>query len=51
MKTNEIANKIIKLFIDEQIPTSIQLDALKLAKLKIDFCRETSKKINQQNLF
>ena len=51
MKTQILANKIIKMFIDEKIPLSIQLDALKLAKLKIDFCKQTAKEIKQKELF
>ena len=40
-----LANKIIKMFIDEKVPLSIQLDSLKLAKEKIEWCRNESTKI------
>jgi hypothetical protein len=33
-RTQILANRIIKIFIDENVPLSIQLDALKLAKEK-----------------
>jgi len=49
-RTQLLANQIIKLFIDEKIPLSIQLDALKLAKQKIDFCKNTAKKMKQKKL-
>ena len=42
-RTQIMANKIIKLFIDNEIPLSIQLDALKLARQKIEFCKNTAK--------
>ncbi len=50
MKTQLLANKIIKLFIDENIPLSIQLDSLKLAKQKIDFCKDMSRDMKQKTL-
>ena len=50
MKTEILANKIIKLFIDNEIPLSIQLDALKLAKQKIEFCKNTAKEMKQKTL-
>lgn len=31
MKTEKITNKIIKMFIDEKVPLSIQLETLRLA--------------------
>ena len=31
MRTQQLANKIIKMFIDEKVPLSIQLASLKLA--------------------
>ena len=51
MKTEILANKIIKMFIDENVPLSIQLEALRLAKLKIEFCRKFGKEIYQLKLF
>ena len=51
MQTEILANKIIKIFIDEKVPLSIQLEALRLAKLKIEFCRKTGKSIYQTKLF
>jgi len=46
-----LANKIIKMFIDEQVPLSIQLESLKLAKEKIEWCRKTGLGMSQQKLF
>ena len=50
MKSQQLANKIIKMFIDEQIPLSIQLASLKLAKEKIEWCRKTGAEMKQQKL-
>lgn len=50
MTTNKLANKIIKLFIDENVPLSIQLEVLKIAKQKIEWCRENSVEISQYKL-
>lgn len=49
--TNQIANEIIKLFIDNDIPLNKQLEILKMARQKIEFCRITGKKIYQKELF
>lgn len=49
-KTQLLANKIIKMFIDENVPLSIQLDALKLAKQKIEWCRKTGKEFSQYKI-
>ena len=49
-RTQIIANKIIKLFIDNEIPLSIQIDALKLARKKIEFCKNTAKEMKQKKL-
>lgn len=49
-RTQLLANKIIKLFIDENIPLSIQLDSLKLARKKIEFCKNTAKEMKQKTL-
>ena len=48
-RTQIMANKIVKLFIDNKIPLSIQLDALKLARQKIEFCKNTAKDMKQKN--
>lgn len=48
---NNKANEIIKLFIDNEIPLSQQLEILKRVKDKIDFCRITNEKINEKTLF
>jgi hypothetical protein len=44
------ANKIIKLFIDNKIPLFQQLEILKLARKKIEFCRKTGAEIKQKTL-
>jgi hypothetical protein len=46
----KIANKIIALFINENVPISIQLEALKLARKKIEFIRKTGQEIAQHKL-
>lgn len=54
MKNNRInflSNKIIKMFIDEKVPISVQLDSLRMAKEKIEFCRKTGVGMAQQKLF
>ena len=49
-RTNELAQKIIKMFIDEAVPLSVQKTSLKLVKEKIDFCRKVGIEINQKKL-
>jgi hypothetical protein len=44
-------NEIIKLFIDNEIPITQQLEILKMARQKIEFCRSTAKEIKQHKLF
>jgi hypothetical protein len=44
------ANEIIKLFIDNEIPLHQQLEILKLAKQKIEFCRNTANEMKQKSL-
>jgi hypothetical protein len=44
------ANEIIKLFIDNKIPLFQQLEILKLARKKIEFCRKTGAEIKQKTL-
>jgi hypothetical protein len=51
MKTENLSNKIIKMFIEENVPLSIQLEALRLAKLKIEFCKKSGASIYQKNIF
>jgi len=50
-KIEKKANEIIKLFIDNKIPLSQQLEILKLARAKIEFCRNTTKDFKQKDLF
>ncbi len=45
-----LANKIIKIFIDEQIPLSQQLEVIKMVKERIDFCKKTGAEIKQLKL-
>ena len=47
----KISNEIIKIFIDKKTPLSKQLDILKLAKAKIEFCRNTAKDLKKKDLF
>ncbi len=44
------ANEIIKLFIDNEIPLSQQLEILKMVRQKIEFCRNTAKEMKQHKL-
>ena len=44
------ANEIIKLFIDNQIPFTQQLEIIKIVKQKIEFCRNTAKEVMQNKL-
>ena len=44
------ANKIIKLFIDNQIPLTQQLEILKMVRQKIEFCKQTEKEVTQHKL-
>lgn len=44
------ANEIIKLFIDNDIGISQQLEILKIVREKIDFCRKSSLEILQNKL-
>jgi hypothetical protein len=44
------ANEIIKLFIDNEIPLHQQLEILKLAKQKIEFCRKDGAEMKQTKL-
>jgi len=45
------ANEIIKLFIDNGISITQQLEILKMVRQKIDFCRKTGAEIKQPTLF
>lgn len=49
-KNQILANRIIKLFIDENVPLSIQLESLKMAKEKIEWCRKAGKELSQYKL-
>jgi hypothetical protein len=44
------ANEIIKLFIENEIPLHQQLEILKLAKQKIEFCRNDGAEMKQKSL-
>ena len=44
------ANEIIKLFLDNNIPITQQLQILKMVKEKIDFCRNTGAEMKQKIL-
>ena len=48
--TQQLANKIIKLFIENDIPIHIQLKSLKMAREKIEWCRKTGAEMRQENL-
>lgn len=50
MTTNQRANEIIKLFIDNDIPISQQLQILKMAREKIEFCRKTGAEMMHKKL-
>lgn len=50
IKIQKKANEIIKLFIDNKIPIYQQLEILKLARQKIEFCRKTGGEIKQKKL-
>lgn len=48
--TNQLANEIIKLFIDNEIPLHQQLQILKMVREKIEFCRKTGAEMQQETL-
>jgi len=48
--TQQLANEIIKLFIDNDIPIHIQLQSLKMAREKIEWCRKTGAEMRQEKL-
>jgi hypothetical protein len=48
--TQQLANEIIKIFIDNDITLSMQLQILKIAKEKIEFCRKTGANLYQKSL-
>lgn len=50
MTTNQKANEIIKLFIDNDIPISQQLQILKMVREKIEFARKTGAEMMQKKL-
>jgi len=49
--SNQLANEIIKIFIDNGISTTHQLQILKMVREKIEWCRKTGVKISQPTLF
>ena len=53
MKNTEpliLANRIIKIFIDDNIPLSQQLEIIKIVKQRIEFCKKTGAEIKQLKL-
>ena len=44
------ANEFVKILIDNKIPLSQQLEILKMAKSKIEFCRNTANEMKQTSL-
>lgn len=51
MKTTpQLANEIIKIFIDNNTPLHQQLQVLKLTKEGIEFCKRTGAKMLQNKL-
>lgn len=50
MKAQEIANNIIKIFIENNIPITQQLEILKMVKQRLDFCRNTGAELKQFKL-
>ena len=47
---NKKANEIIALFLFYEIPITQQLEILKIARQKIEFCRKTGKEVSQHKL-
>jgi len=48
MTTNQLANKIIQMFIENDIPPSQQLEILQMAKEKIEWCRKVGSEIENK---
>ena len=48
--SNKKANEIIALFMHYGIPLTQQLEILKLARQKIEFCKQTAKEVTQHKL-
>lgn len=46
----KVANEIIKLFIENEIPISQQLEIIKLVGEKLEFCRKTGASMKQLTL-
>lgn len=46
--TNQLANEIIKMFIDNDIPLNQQLQILKIVREKIEWCRRTGAEMRQE---
>lgn len=46
----KVANEIIKLFIENEIPISQQLKIIKLVGEKLEFCRKTGASMKQLTL-
>jgi len=47
---HQMANEIIKLFIENEIPLSQQLEILKSVRERIEFCRKTGSELKQHKL-
>lgn len=52
MKTDPriLANKIIKMFIDEDLSINQQLEIIKAVKERLDFCKNTGAKMQQYEM-
>lgn len=48
--TQQKANEIIKMFIENDVPIHIQLQSLKMAREKIEWCRRTGTEMRQEKL-
>jgi hypothetical protein len=49
--SQQLANEIIKLFIDNDISTTQQLAILKMVREKIEWCKKTGAEMKQTKLF
>lgn len=47
----QLAQKIIKIFIENEISIADQLKIIKSVKERLDFCRTTANEMKQQKLF
>lgn len=51
MKTNDLAQKIIKILIESELSISQQLKVIKNVKERLEFCKTTGAEIKQTKLF